>query len=343
MCSTELQLMFSLDRHNFNHWAESYYQCTLALFGSDGLTPYKLKMMLFSNLSGDQVHTPWNHMCEGLEKSNHHANKDYQAKTMRGGGKGWNLDPNLMDCLFSFNRCLQLAGATENGGPGVYGQIARFKEDVHGEEFPVINLTRNSLCPYLEYCKRPVPVPTITVGATRPYAQRLAGLRFVVSGCFKGTDPATNTVLSEWIKELGGKVLCADTALNLITTRSKTPNCFIILKDDTELIKATDGKIAIPKLTVLGLSILKLVSGDFKCLSWKYVRDTRNADCVLGPEDYFINPECLKQVKIPVISDVPPLFQEQMSAQTKVSAFAALKRSRKSNKSLYNCIHSTQL
>ena len=53
-----------------------------------GLLPYKLKMMMFPQLvESGCIQRPFDHMCEGLEKLNHHANRDFQTNTKRGGGK----------------------------------------------------------------------------------------------------------------------------------------------------------------------------------------------------------------------------------------------------------------
>ena len=63
-----------LDVTSFSKGAETYYQVSMLLFGKDkGLTPYKLKMLLYPQLieSGHTI-TPWNHLCED------------QSKTMRG-------------------------------------------------------------------------------------------------------------------------------------------------------------------------------------------------------------------------------------------------------------------
>ena len=40
------------------------------------------------------------HLCEALEKSNHHANKDFQSRTMRGGGRLHNQDPLYLEIYF---------------------------------------------------------------------------------------------------------------------------------------------------------------------------------------------------------------------------------------------------
>ena len=84
-----------LDITSFSKWAESYYQVSMLLFGKDKrLTPYKLKTLLYPQLiESGHIITPWNHMCKGLEKSNHIAYKAFQSKTMRSGGKQSTQDP----------------------------------------------------------------------------------------------------------------------------------------------------------------------------------------------------------------------------------------------------------
>lgn len=96
-----------LDIASFTKWAETYYQVSILLFGKDkGLTPYKLKMLLYPQLiESGHIKTPWNHMCEGLEKSNHNANKAFQCKTMRGGGKQSTQDPLFSSFNFPCSNC----------------------------------------------------------------------------------------------------------------------------------------------------------------------------------------------------------------------------------------------
>ena len=54
----------------------------------------KLKMMLVPEImQTGVVRGPWHHMCETMEKSNHHAYKEFQTKTIRDRGKLYNSDP----------------------------------------------------------------------------------------------------------------------------------------------------------------------------------------------------------------------------------------------------------
>ena len=82
------------DAQCYKKWAEIYYQTSILLFGESSLTPYKLKLAMMPQIvEGGFVERPFDHMCEGLEKSNHHANRYFQTKTMRGGGKIYHKDP----------------------------------------------------------------------------------------------------------------------------------------------------------------------------------------------------------------------------------------------------------
>ena len=99
-----------LDVEQFKFWSETYYQSSLLLFsGKEGLTPYKLKMMLVPEImQAGFVRSPWHHMCEAMEKSNHHAHKDFQTKTMRGGGKLYNPYPLFYEGFFSYCHYLDI-------------------------------------------------------------------------------------------------------------------------------------------------------------------------------------------------------------------------------------------
>lgn len=66
----------------YKHWAETYFQISLAIFSLDiAITPYKLKLLLIPQLvESGYIESPWNHMTESLEKSNHDAQKDYHMR-----------------------------------------------------------------------------------------------------------------------------------------------------------------------------------------------------------------------------------------------------------------------
>ena len=113
----------------FEFWAETYYQTSILLFQKDALTPYKLKLLLIPQIVGKgYLQAPWSHMVESFEKSDNHANKDFQTRKMRGGGHFWHWDPSLMDILFSYKRIFKLGGIVEHDGCGVDAAVCQFKD-----------------------------------------------------------------------------------------------------------------------------------------------------------------------------------------------------------------------
>ena len=95
------------DLEEFSTWAETYYQTTLLLFTETGLTPYKLKLLLIPELvRSGYISNLWDHMCEGLEKSNHHSSGTFHSKTLRGGGCIHHQNPLFLELFFSFARLL---------------------------------------------------------------------------------------------------------------------------------------------------------------------------------------------------------------------------------------------
>ena len=96
------------DAQCYKKWAEIYYQTSILLFGECSLTPYKLKLAMMPRIvEGGFVERPFDHMCEGFEKSNHHANSCFQTKTMRGGGKIYHKDPLFLELSSSFGKFIR--------------------------------------------------------------------------------------------------------------------------------------------------------------------------------------------------------------------------------------------
>ena len=102
-CTKLLRARGDSNAIEYKKWAEIYYQVSVLSFGEQGLTPYKLKIVLMPQLVvSNFLRSPWDHLCEALEKPNHHANKDFQSRTMRGGGRLHNQDPLFLK-MFSFH------------------------------------------------------------------------------------------------------------------------------------------------------------------------------------------------------------------------------------------------
>jgi hypothetical protein len=350
-----------LDIDGFSHWAEAYYQTSLLLFGEKGLTPYKLKLTLFPSLvKSGFITSPWFHMCEGLEKSNHHAHKDFQVRTMRGGGLIHHQDPLFLECCFSYCKFLKLA--VRNKATDIASMQSQTSEVVYGA--PLENLPSPS---YLEICKEPCEPPTIPVGESRE--SMLAGLRFFVAGFFTGTRAVTagksrtpnlspHDMVEHWIRQLGGEILSKDSLEILFYRHSQTPHCFIVLKDDEELKKGTmtaeeratrrrprcetttdndsdtsRTNTARVKLTPAAKMCREFAGGDMTFLKLDYIIDSLRSDVMLDPysQKYILLPG--SDVKKVHVNDIKPLLMHQINQDEgtgrHVSAVVALKRHHK--------------
>ena len=204
----------------------------MLLFGKDkGLTPYKLKMLLYPELiESGHIITPWNHMCEGLEKSNYNANKAFQSKTMRGGGKQSTQDPPFFE-LFSLlklfrKQCLKAKEVSINDllskARGIVG---------------IANQADKKSKTYNDICLQPVSCASIAVGETQNKKHRFLGLYFFVLGNFGSMK---NEDIQNAITEMGGTVCTKASAETLLFLHSTCPNCFVVMKDEKELRKSTD-------------------------------------------------------------------------------------------------------
>ena len=102
-CTKLLRARGNFNAIGYKKWAEKYYQFSVLLLEEHGLTPFKQKILLMPKLVvSNFILSPWEHLCEPLEKSNHQANKDFQSRTMRGGGRLHNQDPLLFETLVFF-------------------------------------------------------------------------------------------------------------------------------------------------------------------------------------------------------------------------------------------------
>ena len=95
--------------------------------------------------------------------------------------------------------------------------------------------------------KKNLEFPKVAVGEKRPSSLMLSGLRFYVLGTFGFTAAAVagkkakpnlapQAMVEKWIHDLGGTVLTKDNAQTILRRHSKTPNCFLLLKDDKDLV-----------------------------------------------------------------------------------------------------------
>ena len=124
-----------------------------------------------------------------MEKSNHHAHKDFQTKTMRGGGKLYNLDPLFYENFCSYCHYLDI--------------VLKHKRLPVSDTFNKLQKQFQQTTTHSEICKNVVKPAMIEVGATRDSSRLLRGLRFHVVGQFTGT---TGKAVEDTITRLGRAV-----------------------------------------------------------------------------------------------------------------------------------------
>ena len=111
-------------------------------------------------------------------------------------------------------------------------------------------LGRNGSNPFVftNIIQKNLDFPKVAVGEKRPSNLLLSGLRFDVLGTFGCTAAAvagkraklnlvSQAIVEKWIHGLGGTVLTKDNAQTILREHFKTPNCFLLLKDDKDLVK----------------------------------------------------------------------------------------------------------
>ena len=219
------------DAQCYKEWAEIYYQTSILLFGECSLTPYKLKLAMMPQIvEGGFVERPFDHMCEGLEKSNHHANRYFQTKTMRGGGKIYHKDPLFLELSSSFGKFLRASielKTMKHDGLEISEILEKLVDDLDAK-YPGPT--------YLEICKTPISSTSLAIGKSHPDSQLLSGMRFTSIGRLGVVDgiSLTKDVLIKLINEMGGIFTEHDQAATLMKTHSRLPNCFVLVKDEED-------------------------------------------------------------------------------------------------------------
>jgi hypothetical protein len=319
------------------------------LFGPDGITSYKAKMLLLPELCGNDkpIVCPWNHMTESLEKSNHAIQRYSQTHTMRFGGGIYNEEPTFQDLWYSFATMVDVAKLKDmDAAFNICSQITH-KCNL---KLPTIRFQKT----YLEICRRQLPIAKIDVGHSTPLP--LLGMHFVLIGTFKGKgDPPgtpTSAILQEWIKELGGFVLDRQKASRILHSHTTTPHCYVIIKNDEELRLGTSyapqpggpqqdsgknrkkSKTAVtagkkPILSRYAIACRTYADGDFVFLNWNFIADARKTHTIVNPNLYKLQPG--PRVRRLRVKELMPLFIRQCDPTNRniITARTALKRFRR--------------
>ena len=359
-CAILLRSQGVFDVDTYKRWAETYFQINLLLFGQKGLSPYKLKIPLIAQLvESGYIEKPWNHLCEGMEKSNHNAHRNFQSRTMRGGGSVNNQDPLYLDTAFSFFRFLDIS--SNISGKKISNVIEHVRKTIATEEALAGAKT------YLDICRVPLTLPRLAVGEKREFRDLLRGLRFLIAGCFtKFTigpkKKLTQGILKDYILDMGGVVYDKEKAETLMRSHSNILNFYVVIKDEEDLVNATGDTQQIEamrtklklhrhssaselttdaeskefkrhptkrKLSPAALTCKKFASGGFKFITVEYVLEMMESAVILDPENFIIPPGRLTtRMKV---NDMRPLFRQQIDVNNSIanmSAISALKRYR---------------
>ena len=232
-CATLLRTQGTFYVDTYKRWAETYFQINLLLFERKGLSPYKLKLPLIAQLvESGHIEKPWNHLCEGLEKSNHNANRHFQSRTMRGDGSIYHQDPLFLDTAFSFCRFLDIFSTSSE--KKISNVIEHVRKTLTTEE------TLEGAKTYPVICRTPLALPCLAVGEKRKFCDLLRGLRFTIVGRFK--RGLTQDFLKDRISETGGVVYEKENAENIMKSHSNILKFYVIVKDEEDLINATGDK-----------------------------------------------------------------------------------------------------
>ena len=353
------------DAQCYKKWAEIYYQTSILLFGEGSLTPYKLKLAMMPQIvEGGFVERPFDHMCEGLEKSNHHANRYFQTKTMRGGGKIYHKGPLFLELSSSFAKFLRASiemKTMKHDCVEISEILEKLVDDLNAK-YPGPT--------YLEICKTPISSTSLAIGKSRPESQLLSGMRFTSIGRLGVVDglSLTKDILIKLINEMGGIFIEHDQADTLMKTHSRLPNCFVLVKDEEDLVIATGSVQEVEELkkkkpkkgnrnksrhstssdsdsqypsssqftarqkkeTAQYSQIAqKFAQGGLTFLKKHFIMDVKKAGTLLDPKDYTITPG--SNFRRARVNDLRPLFLDQISGKKSnenISAVAYLKRYR---------------
>ena len=285
------------------------------------------------------IRRPFNHLCGGLGKSNHQANRDFQTKTMRRGGKLYHKNPLFFESSFSFMKISRFAVEVEDNE--MDAEPTSCMEPEHNTTTEVNsddqNVTANKINyhtvstsysnsvmsrlhsatkvigmevsgpEYLEYCRREPPLTAIAIGSQE---NPISGLRFCLLGRLGAWKKQTLTheMVEQIIIKMGRTVLENDQANVLMSTHSQLPNCFVLVKDEKDLIIGTGSTEEINVLRTprnRGSSATRegaiepshyskiakrLAAGGFKFLKIGFVSEVDEKKKLIDPEPYIIQP-----------------------------------------------------
>ena len=316
-----------IDEYNF--WAETYYHISMAFFGE--VTPYKVKLLLIPKLvEAGCIRSPWDHLTEAMEHSNHRGHQFYHQKTMRGGGKIIHVDPMLQDLVLSFFRCYIQSEQQITFEESMIQLRSIFRP------IPTFHMD------YLWICRKTIKARSIQINKPCEKDHIFRGLRFTVFGDFRKAK-LTQDQVKMMILEGGGLVTTQDVLKTLTEKHSHLPFCYILVQNDTDLRIATgepgverpvEEREKIVENRERALKLRCFVQSGVVILNVKFVVDCLNKMTLLDPANYQIKPG--NDIPTVPIRDIKPLFKRQceaaeMNEGVTKGSFALLKEYRKQN------------
>ena len=316
-----------IDEYNF--WAETYYHISMAFFGE--VTPYKVKILLVPKLvESGCIRSPWDHLTEAMEHSNHRAHQFYHQKTMRGGGKLLHVDPMLQDLVLSFFRCY------------IHSKQQIAFEECMMQLRSIFRPIPTFHIDYLWICRKTIKARTIQIDTPCEKDSIFLGLRFTVFGDFRKAN-LTQVQVNKMILECGGLVLTQDALKTLTEKHSHLPFCYVLVQNETDLRIATgepgvgrpmEKREKIVEKKERALKLRCYVQSGVVFLNVKFVVDCLNKPTLLDPANYEIKPG--NDIPIVPIRDMKPLFKRQCEAKEIIEGvtkgpFVLIKEFRKQN------------
>lgn len=244
-------------------------------------------------------------------------------RTMRAGGKTYNLDPMLLDIFFSY--CKMMAPLLQSHPEVTLRErTATCHENVYK--------TRIENSPYSSYqaiMTQSIALPKLPVaGCPRSRDSLLLGMYFFPAGTYE--KPLSQIHISKTlIPKFGGHVLDYNQALLLRNRSSKTPFCYVVLQttellDQVIQLNSQSGELSKHLIQVHNMmsSSFKFILADFFLdLDKQLVNETRFVD----PEKYIIAPK--RSPRAVRVTDTPYLLKLNRGEinQSGISASSAVK------------------
>lgn len=279
-------------------WIETYFQCNLILFGDlKWTTPYKSKMIVLPELLRRRgISSIFNHMAEGMENSNHGANRWFHRHSMRDGGTfNRSTSSEFDDLFFSYVQILHL-------------EIERTQVDSSSAQSSLQYTWQNRYSPrftdsdcdtageafwkeYLRICRTKVSGQQLNFANSG--GSTLKGLSFHMMGSFGQLfvpitsangkkivhTKVTTPVLKTLITELGGNLLSDGIFKGLCDSETAVGHTYIVLQDDTLFKSYMDPKGKESKCFNASTRC------NFKYIRAQFILDCYNANKLLDPNE----------------------------------------------------------